>query len=123
MKKCSLESVRQISRQKPTKASVVRQPKKVCCLNGTHQLLAYADGVNLQGDNIDTIKKRTQTVIDASEEGGLEMNRETRYVLLSRHQNASQNQDISQQSVWPQSANELYRPSDSNKSKSDLGGN
>jgi hypothetical protein len=35
-------------------------------LNGTHQLLAYADNVNLLGDNIDTIKKNTETVIDAS---------------------------------------------------------
>jgi hypothetical protein len=30
-KKCSLESVRQISRQELAKASVVRQPKKVYC--------------------------------------------------------------------------------------------
>jgi hypothetical protein len=34
-------------------------------LNGTHQLLAYADDVNLLGDNIDTIKKNTDILIDA----------------------------------------------------------
>jgi hypothetical protein len=27
-------------------------------LNGTHQFLAYADDVNLLGDNIDTINKK-----------------------------------------------------------------
>jgi hypothetical protein len=42
-------------------------------LNGTHQLLAYADGVNLLGDNIDTIEKDTETLIDASKEVGLEI--------------------------------------------------
>jgi hypothetical protein len=41
-------------------------------LNGTHQLLAYADDVNLLGDNIDTIKKNTATLIDASKKVGLE---------------------------------------------------
>jgi hypothetical protein len=34
-------------------------------LNGTYQLLIYADDVNLLGDNVDTIKKSTQTLIDA----------------------------------------------------------
>ncbi|PNE09427.1 Vesicle transport protein GOT1B, partial [Cryptotermes secundus] len=37
-------------------------------LNGTHQLLAYADDVTLLGDNADTMKKNTQTLIDASKE-------------------------------------------------------
>jgi hypothetical protein len=65
-------------------------------LNGTHQLLAYADDVNLLGDNIDTIKKKkTETLIDASKEVGLEINVEkTKYMLLSHHQNVDQNQDI-----------------------------
>jgi hypothetical protein len=39
-------------------------------LNGTNQLMAYADDVNLLGDNIDTIKKNTETLIDASKEVG-----------------------------------------------------
>jgi hypothetical protein len=43
-------------------------------LNGTLQLLAYADDVNLLGDNIDTIKKNTETLIDASKKVGLEIN-------------------------------------------------
>jgi hypothetical protein len=64
-------------------------------LNGTHQLLAYADDVNLLRDNIDTIKKNTETLIDASKEVGLEINLViTKYMLLSRHQNVGQNWDI-----------------------------
>jgi hypothetical protein len=64
-------------------------------LNGTHQLLAYVDDVNLLGDNIDTIKKNTKTLSDASKEVGLEINIEkTKYMLLSHHKNAGQNQDI-----------------------------
>jgi hypothetical protein len=35
-------------------------------LNGTHQLFAYADDVNLPGDNLDSINKITQTIIFAS---------------------------------------------------------
>jgi hypothetical protein len=64
-------------------------------LNGTHQLLAYTDDINLLGDNIDTIKKNTETLIDANKEVGLEINVEqTKYMLLSRRQNVGQNRDI-----------------------------
>jgi hypothetical protein len=63
--------------------------------NETHQLLAYADNVNLLGDNIDTIKKNTETVNDASEEVSIQMNIEkTMYMLLSHHQNAGQIHNI-----------------------------
>jgi hypothetical protein len=37
-------------------------------LIGTHQLLVYADDVNLLGDNIDAIEKKTETLIGASKE-------------------------------------------------------
>jgi hypothetical protein len=64
-------------------------------LNRTHQLLVYADDVNLLGDNIDAIKKNMETLIDASEEVGLEVNTEKiKYMLLSHHQNAGQSHDI-----------------------------
>jgi hypothetical protein len=61
-------------------------------LNGTHQLLTYPDDLNLLGGNIDKLKKFTETLIDDSKEGSLEINVEkTKYMLLSRHQNVGQN--------------------------------
>jgi hypothetical protein len=64
-------------------------------LNGIHQYVANADYVNLLGKNIDTMKKNTETLIDASKEVGLEISVEkTKYVLLSRHKNVGQNRDI-----------------------------
>jgi hypothetical protein len=64
-------------------------------LNGAHQLLAYADDVNLLGDNLDTIKKNIETLIDASKEVGLEISEEkTKNMWLSRHQNVVQNRDM-----------------------------
>jgi hypothetical protein len=64
-------------------------------LNGTHQLLVYADDVILLRDNIDTIKKNTETLTDASKEVGLEVKAEkTKYMSLSRHQNAGQNHNV-----------------------------
>jgi hypothetical protein len=69
-------------------------------LNGTHQLLVYAD-VILLGDNIVTIKKNTQTLIGASKEIDLEINTEkSRYLSLSRHQYTGQNHDIKIGNIW-----------------------
>jgi hypothetical protein len=63
--------------------------------NGAPQLLAYADVVNLLRDNMDTIKKNTETLIVADKEVGLKINVvKTKYMLLSRHQNVGRNQDI-----------------------------
>jgi sorting nexin-29 len=64
-------------------------------LNGSHQLLAYADDVNLLGDNIYPTKKNTETIIHASKEVGLEMNvGKTKYMLLCRQQNVGESRDI-----------------------------
>ena len=61
-------------------------------LNGTHQFLVYAD-VNILGGSIDTIKKDAEVLIMASRETGLEVNADkTKYVVMSRDQNAGQSQ-------------------------------
>jgi hypothetical protein len=63
-------------------------------LNRTHQLLVYADDINLLEDNIDSIKKNTETLIEANKEADLEINAEkSKYTLLSHHQNAGQDHD------------------------------
>jgi hypothetical protein len=93
-------------------------------LNGTHQLLAYADDVNLLGDNIDTIEKNTETLIYASKEVGLEIDVEkTKYMLLSRHQNAGQNWYIEIANRSFENVSVQIFADDSNKSKFDSGGN
>jgi pyruvate dehydrogenase complex dehydrogenase (E1) component len=51
--------------------------------------------VNLLGDNIDTTKKNTESWINSTKKVGLEMGVErTKYMLMSRHHNAGQNQYI-----------------------------
>jgi hypothetical protein len=54
-------------------------------LNGTHQLLAYVNDVNILGENIVAIQKNTEALLGARKEVGLEVNSDkTKYMLMSR---------------------------------------
>jgi len=58
-------------------------------LNGTHQLLAYADDVNILGGTIHTLKENAEALVAATREIGLEVGADkTKYVVMSRDQNA-----------------------------------
>jgi len=43
-------------------------------LNGTHQLLVYADGVNILGGSVQTVKENGEALVMASMETGQEVN-------------------------------------------------
>ena len=43
-------------------------------LSGTHQLLTYANDVNILGGSVDTVKKNAEALVAATKEIGLEVN-------------------------------------------------
>jgi hypothetical protein len=64
-------------------------------LNVTHQLLACVGDVNIVEENVDTTKKNTEALLDASKEVGLEVNPEkTKCMLMSRSQKIGQKYSI-----------------------------
>ena len=64
-------------------------------LNGTHQLLAYADDVNILGGSIHTVKENAEALVAATREIGLEVSADkTKDMIMSRDQNAGQNHSV-----------------------------
>jgi len=54
-------------------------------LNVTHQLLAYADDVNILGGSIHTVKENAEALVAATREIGLEVSADkTKYMVMSR---------------------------------------
>jgi hypothetical protein len=60
-------------------------------MNGTHHLLAYADNINIFGENIGTIHTITEALLDANKKVVLEVNQgKTKYMLTSCCKKAGQ---------------------------------
>ena len=58
-------------------------------LNGRHQLLAYADDVNILGGSVHTVKENGEALIVVSMENGQEVNADkSKYMVMSQYHNA-----------------------------------
>ena len=58
-------------------------------LNGTHQVLAYADDVNILRGSTHTVKENAEALVVATKETVLEVNADkTKYMVMSREQTA-----------------------------------
>ena len=64
-------------------------------LNGTHQLLAYADDVIILGRSAHTVKENAEALLVATKEIGLEVNADkTKYMVMSRDGNAGRGHSV-----------------------------
>jgi hypothetical protein len=77
-------------------------------LNGTHQLVVYADDVNILGGSILTVRKNIDALVIACYEIGLEVHAEkTKYMVTSRDQNAGPSSNIHISNVYYKHFSEL----------------
>ena len=64
-------------------------------LNDAHQLLVYADNVNILGGSIHIMKENAEALVIASKEFGLEVNADkTKYMVMSADQDAGWSHSI-----------------------------
>jgi len=64
-------------------------------INCTHQLLAHADDVNILGGGIHNLKENAEALVAATRDTGLEVSADkTKYMVMSRDQNAGQNHSV-----------------------------
>jgi len=64
-------------------------------VNGTHQLMVYTADVNVLGRSVHAMKENAEALVVTRKEAGLEMNADkTKYMIMSRCQNAGHNHNI-----------------------------
>jgi preprotein translocase subunit YajC len=82
-------------------------------MNETHQLVVYADNVNILGGIIDTVQENKEDLLQANREVSLEVNTEAiKTMAMSHHQNEAQNhnllipkkpfKNVASSSIWEQ---------------------
>ena len=64
-------------------------------LYGTHQLLVYADDVNMLGGSVHIVKENAEALLFGSKEIGLDVNADkTEYMVMSRDQNVGRSHSM-----------------------------
>jgi len=64
-------------------------------LIATHQLLAYADDVNMLGGRVQTLKENAEILVASTRKIGLELSADkTNYMVMSRDQNAGRSHSL-----------------------------
>jgi hypothetical protein len=77
-------------------------------LNGTHQILVYADDVNIGGRSVHTVKEKAKALVVASNEIGLVVNVDkTKYMVMSGDQNSGRSHSIKTDNIFSERVEEF----------------